>query len=253
MKINRKGFLAGFGTFLAALTPWNKLRSTPEAQKNPDAPPEYNPHDHEWAMGIDIDKCIGCGRCVNGCKRENNIPLDKPYSRNWVERYQIMTDGTVKVDSPMGGQDGFPPLTRTPEHADIFFVPKLCNICENSACTQVCPVGATFFSPDGVTLVDSNYCIGCGYCVQACPFGTRFMNPDTHVAEKCNLCYHRITRGLLPACVEVCPTQARIFGDLKDHDSDISKFRRRGRLNVLRQHLGTEPRLMYAGMRREVH
>jgi Fe-S-cluster-containing dehydrogenase component len=115
-------------------------------------------------------------------------------------------------------------------------------------------VGATFDTPDGAVLIDPKYCIGCGFCIQACPYGCRFMNPVTHTAEKCTLCYHRITRGLKPACVEICPTQARIFGDLKhpEPDDPIGRFVRENKVQVLKPHLGTDPRLLYAGIDREV-
>jgi Fe-S-cluster-containing dehydrogenase component len=103
-------------------------------------------------------------------------------------------------------------------------------------------------------LIDKNYCIGCGFCIQACPYGCRFLSPVTHTAEKCTLCYHRITRGLLPACVEVCPTQARIFGDLMNDppDAPIRQFYKQNKVQALKPHLGTEPRVLYAGIDKEV-
>jgi Fe-S-cluster-containing dehydrogenase component len=115
-------------------------------------------------------------------------------------------------------------------------------------------VGATFDAPDGVVLVDPEYCIGCGFCIQACPYGCRFMNPDTHTAEKCTLCYHRITRGLQPACVEVCPTHSRIFGDMKNltPQSPLREFIQQNKVFTLKPHLGTEPRVLYANLDKEV-
>jgi Fe-S-cluster-containing dehydrogenase component len=103
-------------------------------------------------------------------------------------------------------------------------------------------------------LVDPTYCIGCGFCIQACPYGCRFLNPITRTAEKCTLCYHRITRGLKPACVEICPTEARIFGDLKNpvENDPIQQFFAHNRVQVLKPHLGTEPRVAYAGLDKEV-
>ena len=89
---------------------------------------------------------------------------------------------------------------------------------------QVCPTGATFKTEDGVVVIDHTYCIGCQYCVQACPYGARFFNAELEVTDKCTWCYHRITKGLLPACVEVCPVGARIFGDRNDKESPISQF-----------------------------
>ena len=105
-------------------------------------------------------------------------------------------------------------------------------------------------------LVDPKYCIGCGFCIQACPYGCRFLSPITQTAEKCTLCYHRITRGegLKPACVEVCPTQARIFGDLMHPapDDPIQQFYQNNLVMALKPHLGTEPRVFYAGIDKEV-
>src|SRR3990170_2937299 len=115
------------------------------------------------------------------------------------------------------------------EERDIlrsFFVPKLCNHCDRPPCVQVCPVGATFKSRDGVVLVDADYCIGCRYCIQACPYGARYLEPETKVADKCTFCYHRVRKGLLPVCVEVCPTQARIFGEIKKMASPLRRLMR---------------------------
>ena len=129
-----------------------------------------------------------------------------------------------------------------------FFVPKLCNHCAESPCTQVCPVGATFVTPDGVVLVDKSYCLGCRYCVQACPYGCRFINPKTNTAEKCSLCYHRITKGLTTACCEVCPTGARQLADLKNPKDPIHEFLRTHTVQVLKPQMATGAKVFYNGM-----
>jgi Fe-S-cluster-containing dehydrogenase component len=230
---------------------------------NSSAPPGYDPTKHRWQIALDAGKCIGCGLCAEACKEENNVPKEPRYFRTWIERYIITKPksgsgdmrGEVFVDSPNGGIGGFPKtLIPKEEILKAFFVPKLCNQCEKSPCSQVCPVGATFESPDGAVLVDPNYCIGCGFCVQACPYGCRFLNPNTHTADKCSLCYHRITRGLKPACVEICPAEARIFGDLKNSSPDdtIQKFVLNNKAQSLKPHLGTEPRVLYADLDKEV-
>jgi len=212
----------------------------------------YNPRDHSWGMGIRVDRCIGCGRCVSACKRENDVPLLPFFFRTWVERYVVLGDGEVVVDSPNGGLDGFKRSGPEKNVVRSFFVPKLCNQCENPPCVQVCPVGATFKTDDGVTLVDSAYCIGCRYCIQACPYGARFIRPERETAEKCTFCYHRIVKGLVPACVEVCPTQARVFGDSKGRASPLVRFMRMHKIRVLKPYLNTEPKVFYAGLDMEV-
>jgi Fe-S-cluster-containing dehydrogenase component len=204
-----------------------------------------------YGMGIDIDKCIGCGRCMAACKIENNVPAEPYFFRTWVERYVIKKDGNVLVQT-IGGDGG--PIDGISERDVLrsFFVPKLCNQCDNPPCVQVCPVRATFQTEEGVVLVDEKRCIGCRYCIQACPYGARYLNPVTKTTDKCTFCYHRITRGLLPACVEVCPTQARVFGDLKSLASPLTRFRRLGRIHVLKGHLNTEPKVLYSNIDGEV-
>ena len=215
-------------------------------------PKGYDAHDHYYGMGIDVDRCIGCNRCVEACKAENNVPLEPFYFRTWVERYTITRTGEVSVEA-VGIKDR--PSREPASEADVvrtFFVPKLCNHCAHPPCVQVCPVGATFSTEDGVVLVDEKRCIGCRYCIQACPYGMRFLNPRTKTADKCTFCYHRVVKGLLPACVEVCPTQARIFGDLKSRASRLVRFNRMNKIHVLKPQLNTEPKVYYASLDGEV-
>lgn len=205
-----------------------------------------------WGMGVNIERCIGCGKCAEACKLENNVPKEPFYFRTWVEQYTVKNDGEVKIESPNGGIGG---LNQSVPDEDIFksfFVPKLCNHCTDAPCVQSCPVGATFASPEGVVLVDSTYCIGCSYCMQACAYGARFMNPVTKVADKCTFCYHRTSIGLQPACVEVCPTDARIFGNLREKKSDLVKFLQKNQTQVLKPHLNTGARVFYNGLSSEV-
>lgn len=255
--------VAGAAVALVALPASEAAKAALQADDvSTGAPRRYDPKKHKWLMGVDAGRCIGCGLCVEACKQENHVPQG-PYFRTWIERYVIpkpkpgsgKARGETLVDSPHGGMRGFPDLPiATEEVQHTFFVPKLCNLCQHSPCVQVCPVGATFDAPDGAVLVDPKYCIGCGFCIQACPYGCRFMNPIRKTAEKCSLCYHRITRGLQPACVEVCPTQARVFGDLLNDppDAPIRRFYRENKLQALKPHLGTDPRLLYAGIDKEV-
>ncbi len=213
---------------------------------------KYDPTQHNYAMGVDVHKCIGCGRCADACKTENNVPRKPIFFRTWVERYIITPDEQTIVDSPNGGIEGFPESQDHPEILRTFFVPKLCNHCSHPPCVQVCPVGATFETRDGVVLVDEKYCVGCRYCIQACPYGARYLHPEKKVADKCTFCYHRITKGLLPACVEICPTQARIFGEVGLRSSPLRRFLRFNDVSVLKPSLNTRPKVYYAGTDSEV-
>jgi tetrathionate reductase subunit B len=214
-----------------------------------------------WAFGVNAAACIGCGRCVEACKLENNVPLDPEYNRTWVERRAVGADGTVFVDAPDGGIHGFPARSTAPGAAEAtivetVFLPRLCMQCENPPCVAVCPVSATYRTPEGIVLVDQTRCIGCGYCVVACPYGARYIVPagdrsptgQVGVADKCTWCYHRISRGENPACVEVCPVGARVFGDLSDPDSPIQSIVNAPDVDLLRADLGTRPRVFYAGV-----
>ncbi|MCZ7384326.1 MAG: 4Fe-4S dicluster domain-containing protein [Candidatus Methanoperedens sp.] len=225
---------------------------------------EYDWNEHYWGFVVDNNKCIGCGRCAYACKLENHVPFDESWYRTWVERYRIKKEGETKIDSPNGGVDGFTDDIQAEELKKAFYVPKLCNHCDNPPCVQVCPVGATYLTKDGVVLVDYDYCIGCRYCIMACPYGARYFNSKESphhkphpnfgggVADKCTWCYHRITKGLLPACVQACPVGARVFGDLKDPESAVNKILDKERINVLKPDLGTKPKVYYVGMDREV-
>jgi len=210
----------------------------------------YDPHKHRYAYVVDINKCIGCGSCVRACERENNVPPD--HFRTWVERYTVSSGGDVEIDSPNGARDGFDRKVTDRDVSKAFFVPKLCNHCTETPCVQLCPVGASYRTPDGVILVDEKRCIGCGYCVQACPYGSRFLHPVTHTASKCTFCYHRITKGLKPACVHVCPTGARKFGDLEQPGDEVAEIIAKEKVQVLKPELHTQPNCFYVGSSREV-
>jgi len=225
----------------AAAVAWESVLA-----RKPESAPNYTMTEHWWGMLLDITKCIGCGSCVRACAMENEVP--DGYFRTWIERYHV-SDWHIEnplVDSPDGGKDGFPENAET--DGKNFFVPKLCNHCTDSPCTQVCPVGATFHTPDGVVLIDYNYCLGCRYCIQACPYGCRFFHPTKHTADKCTLCYHRITKGLTTACCEVCPTGARQLIDLKDPKDPIHAFLKTHNVQVLKPHLATGAKMFYSGL-----
>jgi Fe-S-cluster-containing dehydrogenase component len=249
MDSDRRAFLAETGRWLmltgAATVAWEFV-----AAGQPEKSPNYRLTNHWWGMIIDIDKCIGCGNCVRACKAENDVPLEAGHFRTWVERYQVSSDDLdhPQVDSPNGGYDGFPARETPGAKVKTFFVPKLCNHCANSPCVQVCPVGATFESPDGVVLIDKSYCIGCRYCVQACPYGCRFIDHRTMTADKCDLCYHRITRGLTTACCEACPTGARQLVDLKNPNDPVHAFLKANAVHVLKPQMATGAKVYYRAL-----
>ena len=209
---------------------------------------DYDWTKHRWGYAIDTTRCIGCCACMRACRAENGVP--KGCFRTWIERYEIDAQDQVHVDAATSDNFVFKPTGVQADKA--FFVPKMCNHCEKSVCNQVCPVGAAYRTKDGVVLVDHGRCIGCAYCVQACPYGSRFINPELHMADKCTWCYHRITKGMLPACVQACPREARIFGDLADPKSRISVILKQKRYRVLKPEMGTHPKCFYLGLDREV-
>ncbi len=261
MKISRRNFIkTGAQGLLGGLLISRLPSVMPESGRNRglvQAAPVGSLTRHHWGFVVDTEKCIGCGRCVVACKKENNVPWEPEYNRTWVERYTITEDEEIFVDSPNGGRDGFAADYQNVKYQEIdvwksFFVPKLCNQCENPPCVTVCPVGATYMTEDGVVLIDQEHCIGCRYCIQACPYGARYFLPEKKVVDKCTWCYHRISKGLLPVCVETCPVGARVFGDLRDPTSSVKQILAEQRVYVLKPSLGTEPKVYYVGFEKGV-
>ena len=272
-EIERRDFLSCLGSAIAcgaAAVAATSLSSqataaTPEATaaSQPPAIPGYDWSKHSWAFGVDAEKCIGCLRCVEACKRENDVSMDPHHFRTWVERYvTLQGEDNARIDSqadPVNiaastaeGEIRFANRYQDANVEKAFFVPKLCNHCTHPACVQVCPTGATYKTEDGVVVIDHTYCIGCQYCVQACPYGARFFDERRNVTDKCTWCYHRITKGLQPACVEVCPVGARIFGDRNDKQSPISQFIQNNRVRVLKPETGNGPNVFYVGIDKDV-
>jgi Fe-S-cluster-containing dehydrogenase component len=151
------------------------------------------------AMVIDLDACVGCHACAAVCKQENNIELGSFWSN-------------VLDIGPTGK---FPDV-------EMYFLPVLCQQCDDPACVAACPTGASYKRKDGIILVDNDRCIGCQYCVMACPYGMRCYNHEAGVVEKCTLCAHRVDAEDKPACVKTCPAKARLFGDMDDPNSEVS-------------------------------
>lgn len=179
-----------------------------------------------YVMVVDLRRCVGCQACTVGCSFENTVPL---------KQFRTSVD---QIEVSEGGRTAF------------MMLPRLCNQCDDPPCVKACPTGATFKMEDGIVVVDSDWCVGCGYCVEACPYDMRFINKETHVADKCTFCRHRLEHGLLPACVETCVGGARVIGDVSDPESTVSKLLRGNKddIHVLRPEEKTRPRVFYIGL-----
>lgn len=176
-----------------------------------------------FAWVIDQTSCIGCHACSTACKSENEVPLG--VNRTWVKYVETGT---------------FPATRRQ-------IAVLRCNHCAEPPCVEVCPTRAMVQRPDGIVDFDTSRCIGCKACLQACPFDAIYIDPEEHVAEKCNFCAHRVDRGLLPACVVVCPTESLVFGDLDDPRSRVSQLVSARPTTVRRPEQGTRPKAFYLG------
>jgi Fe-S-cluster-containing dehydrogenase component len=213
-----------------------------------------------FAYALDISRCIGCRRCVYACVEENNQSRDPQV--HWIRVLQMDKDRGVDFVHA----DAYYQPAQVPEE-NHFYVPVQCQQCRNAPCTKVCPTGATWTEPDGIVVIDYDWCIGCRYCMAACPYGARHfnwrepsipkgeINRNTHVlgnrprskgvVEKCTFCIQRTRNGRYPACVEVCPVGARKFGNLLDPESEIRYIIEHKRVLVLKEDLNTVPKFFY--------
>jgi len=212
----------------------------------------------EYAYALNLSVCIGCRRCAEACHEENNH--DRPTNGSYI-RVLEMDMGSVDIEHANSTYEGTVPKPGK------YYMPVQCQQCANPPCVDVCPVEATWQEPDGITVVDYNWCIGCRYCEAACPYHARRFNwqrpriPKEDVnpvqaylsnrirpqgsVEKCHFCLHRTRKGKMPACLEACPTGARVFGNVLDPDSEIRWVLENKRVFVLKEDLGTEPRFFY--------
>ena len=172
---------------------------------------------------IDLDACLGCHACATVCKQEHLVGLGS----HWNKVLDIGPTGR------------FPDL-------ELYYLPVLCQQCDNPTCVRVCPTGASYKRDDGVVLVKHDRCIGCKYCVMACPYGVRQFNEDAGIIEKCTLCAQRPDAGTQPVCVRACPAQCRAYGDLDDPDSEVSRISRAAGDHAHRLlDLGNHPAMVY--------
>ena len=214
-----------------------------------------------WGYGLELSRCIGCRRCVYACAKENN---NSRYDRqlHWIRVIQLKRGSLINLED---SEHYYDPET-VPEKGFIY-IPVQCQQCQNPPCVKVCPVHATWQEPDGIVVVDYNWCIGCRYCIAACPYKGRVfnwaepnlpqdeVNPNVHylgnrprmkcVVEKCTFCIQRVRAGRYPACVEACPTGSRKFGNLLDPKSEIRYIIERKRVFRLKEDLNTDSNFYY--------
>jgi len=212
----------------------------------------------QFAYALNLSVCIGCRRCAQACHEENNH--DRATNNSYI-RVLEMSNGSLNLEHGNVTYDHEVPAPGK------FYMPVQCHQCDNAPCVKVCPVEATWKESDGIVVVDYDWCIGCRYCEAACPYHARRfnwskpeipaeeVNPEQAylsnrirpqgVMEKCTFCLHRTRKGRQPACLEACPTGARVFGNLADPDSEIRWVLENKRVFVLKEDLGTQPRFFY--------
>ena len=197
------------------------------------------PSKKKLGLVIDLDTCVGCHACAVGCKQWNSggiagpVTDENPYDKEpfgvWFNRVHSYEVAETPATSACASGNSIAQELQQP--AMTLHFPRSCLHCETPACVTVCPTGASYKrAEDGIVLVDEDKCIGCKLCSWACPYGAREYSEVEGVMKKCTLCVDRIYNENLPeaerepACVQVCPTKARHFGDLGDPESKVSKL-----------------------------
>jgi Fe-S-cluster-containing dehydrogenase component len=242
----------------------SKILSRLESEAKEDYDADVTITDHrpipgvKFGYAINLSKCNGNGKCVEACHKENNH--DRSTNQSYI-RVLEMDKGSMDMET------GNTTYTHAVPQDDKFYMPVQCQQCDNPPCVTVCPVEATWKEEDGIVVVDYNWCIGCRYCEAACPYHARRFNWEAPsipaeevncdqsylsnrirpqgVMEKCHFCLHRTREGRMPACLEACPTGARVFGDLNDPESDIVWILKNKRVFLLKEELGTQPSFFY--------
>jgi DMSO reductase iron-sulfur subunit len=175
----------------------------------------------KWAMLIDASKCVGCYACRIACQNQNELKIKEYYNR---------------IHEQESGK--FPNFTRR-------FLPVQCQHCDNPPCVRVCPTGASYKRKDGVVIVDKKRCIGCKFCILSCPYKARIINEEKGYIHKCSFCIEFVEQGKTPACVTTCMMGVRVFGDLNNPESEISRLIIKKKPGKLGADLNTKPSIFY--------
>jgi molybdopterin-containing oxidoreductase family iron-sulfur binding subunit len=220
-----------------------------------------------FGYGLDLSRCNGNRMCVSACVMENNQSRaggsgghNNPIA--WITVLEMDKRRGVDLEH----SDAYYEPSEVPQPGKFYF-PVQCQQCENPPCVRACPVEATWKEPDGIVVIDYDWCIGCRCCMSACPYGARHfnwtepnlaaedVNPNMHVlgnrprprgvVEKCTFCIQRSREGRYPACHDACPTGARVFGNLLDPESEIRQLLERKRVFILKPELNTRPQFFY--------
>ncbi len=231
----------------------NMISNWADFRKSGQVGDEYHDHEYRWGMSIDLDGCIGCNACVTACYAENNLAVvgkkrfERRLAMHWIRVNLFWYTGEEGEEQ-----------TQYPERG-AQYVPMMCQQCEHAPCEPVCPVSATYHTPDGLNAQVYNRCVGSRYCSNNCPYKVRYfnfysyidswespldqqLNPDLSVRdkgvmEKCTFCVQRIRTAknqaknegrtvrdgeVKTACQQSCPTQAITFGNLEDPESKVA-------------------------------
>ncbi len=267
MRASRRSFVKAVGGATAAIAAFFGLAGRDFTLFTKAVAPSNGGKPRKWVMVIDLERCDGCKKCTEACINENLVPptfgAEPSFQgfQEWIKVFELNhEEGAAHQHQEAGAH-----------------LPTPCMNCQNAPCVKVCPVGATFYSEDGIVLIDNTRCIGCRFCMAACPYERRFFNwgepphsaqeqlieydpryPVPHrrgTVEKCMFCAHRVEKGRLPACVEACNKagmKAIYFGDAFEdvvtNGSEVVRLSellsRRGGYR-LKEELGTKPRVYY--------
>lgn len=170
-------------------------------------------------MVIDLRRCIGCHACSVACKTENDVPLG-----NFRNRVRYLEQPKVET---------------------LSFLPVLCMHCQDAPCLDACPTEAPTRLEDGRVVINQDKCCGMKACISACPYGAIYIDAESGQADKCDLCAHRTSLDLEPACVASCPTDTLRYGDLENPEDPVAKYAKEHNAKPFKEDAGTKPSILY--------